>query len=218
MTAVNDRVDEAAKIGAVPAKLPTWQRGYSRRLLAIDFIGVTLAVGLAQWLRFGDLTGEVIPAGLLDYSSVSPAIAGIWIAALTVNHSRSPRIIGSGAEEYRRVLLATLAVFGGVAIVSMLFKLEIARGYLMIALPAGMVFLVLFRWLARQVVARVRQKHGRCITRVLGSEVQQPSGTSPPPYIANRDPSTKLSELVSRSVTSYQDRRPRCRCHTYVRR
>ena len=70
-------------------------------------------------------------------------------------------------EEYRRVLLATLAVFGGVAIVSMLFKLEIARGYLMIALPAGVFFLVSLRWMARQVIARVREKHGRCITRVL---------------------------------------------------
>ncbi len=65
------------------------------------------------------------------------------------------------------MLLATLAVFGGVAIISMLLKLEIARGYLMIALPAGIIMLTLFRWAARQVVVRVRQKYGRCITRVL---------------------------------------------------
>lgn len=103
----------------------------------------------------------------MHYVIVSVAIAAVWMAALSINHSRSTRIIGSGAEEYRRVLLATLAVFGGVAIVSMLFKLEIARGYLMIALPAGILFLVLFRWMARQVIARVREKHGRCITRVL---------------------------------------------------
>ncbi len=75
---------------------------------------------------------------------VSIAIAVIWMAALSINHSRSARVIGSGAEEYRRVWLATLAVFGGVAIVSMLFKLEIARGYLVIALPAGIFFLIFF--------------------------------------------------------------------------
>ncbi len=130
-------------------------------------IGVAFAVGLAQWLRFGGLSGEVSTYRYVDYTVVSVAIAVIWMAALSINHSRSPRIIGCGAEEYRRVVLATLAVFGGVAIISMLFKLEIARGYLMIALPAGIAFLVFLRYMARRVIRHVRQKHGRCITRVL---------------------------------------------------
>ncbi|WP_137145422.1 sugar transferase [Mycolicibacterium sp. CR10] len=151
----------------IPAKVPAWQRGYARRLVAIDVIGVAFAVGLAQWLRFGGLSGEVSTYRYVDYTVVSVAIAVIWMAALSINHSRSPRIIGCGAEEYRRVVLATLAVFGGVAIISMLFKLEIARGYLMIALPAGIAFLVFLRYMARRVIRHVRQKHGRCITRVL---------------------------------------------------
>ena len=156
MTAVNDRLEVAANIVPIPTKLPAWQRGYSRRLVAIDLLGVALAVGLAQWLRFGGLTGTMSFYRYIDYTLVSIAIAVVWMAALSINHSRSPRIIGSGAEEYRRVSLATLSVFGGVAIVSMLFKLEIARGYLVIALPAGIVFMVLFRWLARLVIRHVR--------------------------------------------------------------
>ncbi|WP_048422273.1 sugar transferase [Mycolicibacterium obuense] len=169
MTAVNDRVEVAANIVPIPTKVPAWQRGYARRLVIVDVVGVLMAVGLAQWLRFGALAGDVATSTFknLDYALVSGAIAAVWIAALSINHSRSTRVIGSGAEEYRRVLLATLAVFGGVAIVSMLFKLEIARGYLMIALPVGMLVLTLFRWVARQFVVRVRQKYGRCITRVL---------------------------------------------------
>ncbi|ORA46307.1 UDP-phosphate galactose phosphotransferase [Mycolicibacterium chubuense] len=167
MTAVNDRLDVAANIVAIPAKAPAWQRGYARRLVVLDALGVLLAVGLAQWLRFGGLTGEVTTSPYLDYPVVSAALVVVWTLALTINHSRSPRVIGSGVEEYRRVWLGTLAVFGGVAIFSMLFKLEIARGYLMIALPAGIAILVLIRWLARQVVVQARRKHGRCITRVL---------------------------------------------------
>ncbi len=167
MTAVNERLDVAANIAPIPAKLPAWQRGYARRLVAIDVVGVLLAVGLAQWLRFGGLSGEVSTYRYLDYALVSVAIAVIWLAALSINHSRSPRVIGTGAEEYRRVVLATLAVFGGVAIISMLFKLEIARGYLVIALPAGITFLVMFRYFARLVIRHVRQSQGRCITRVL---------------------------------------------------
>ncbi|GJF14775.1 polyprenyl glycosylphosphotransferase [Mycolicibacterium cyprinidarum] len=167
MTAVNDRFEVAANVVPMPTKLPVWQRGYARRLVAIDMVGVVSAVGLAQWLRFGGLSGEVSTYRYIDYAAISAAIAVIWMAALSINHSRSLRVIGSGAEEYRRVLLATLAVFGGVAIVSMLFKLQIARGYLMIALPAGIAFLLLFRWVARVLVRRSRQKYGRCITRVL---------------------------------------------------
>ncbi|QRZ08339.1 sugar transferase [Mycolicibacterium austroafricanum] len=167
MTAVNDRVDVVANIVPIPAKAPAWQRGYSRRLVAIDLLGVVLAVGLAQWLRFGGLNGEVSTFRYVDYTMVSVGLAALWMGALAINNSRSTRIIGCGAEEYRRVWLATLSVFGGVAILSMLFKLEIARGYLMIALPVGLLFLGVFRWVARQMVARAREKHGRCITRVL---------------------------------------------------
>lgn len=167
MTAVNERLEVSANIVPIPAKVPAWQRGYARRLVAIDALGVLLAVGLAQWVRFGGLAGEVATFRYLDYAVLSVLIAIGWLAALSINNSRSTRIIGCGAEEYRRVWLATLSVFGAVAILSMLFKLEIARGYLMIALPAGLLFLGLFRWVARQVVVRAREKHGRCITRVL---------------------------------------------------
>jgi len=167
VTAVNERLEVAANVVPIPAKVPAWQRGYARRLVAIDLSAVSLAVGLAHWVRFGGLGTEVATFRSLDYAVVSILLAVVWMAALSINNSRSTRVIGSGAEEYRRVWLATLSVFGGVAIVSMLFKLEIARGYLVIALPAGLILLGLFRWAARQLVIRARAKYGRCITRVL---------------------------------------------------
>jgi exopolysaccharide biosynthesis polyprenyl glycosylphosphotransferase len=49
----------------------------------------------------------------------------------------------------------------------MMFKLEIARGFLMIALPVGLVLLFLSRWIARRVVVRARKSFGKCITRLL---------------------------------------------------
>jgi exopolysaccharide biosynthesis polyprenyl glycosylphosphotransferase len=162
MTALNDRLVSPANIAPVLTKIPAWQRGYARRLFWVDLLGVVLAVGLAHWLRFG-----VLPGTAHMYTVLSFAIAASWMLALSINHSRSPRVIGCGAEEYRRVLLATVSIFGGVAIISMLFKLEIARGYLMIALPTGVVLMVLFRWIARRVVVRARTKYGQCITRVL---------------------------------------------------
>lgn len=167
MTAVNDRQVATASIVPLPGRIPTWQQSYALRLVALDVVAVVSAVGLAQWLRFGGLAENMATYRHIDYTVVSLGIAVLWVTALSINRSRSPRVIGSGAEEYRRVWLATLSVFGGVAIVSMLFKLEVARGYLVIALPAGLLFLALGRWGARKAVIRARKKNGSCITRVL---------------------------------------------------
>ena len=164
---LNGRLEVAANIAPMPSKVPAWQRGYARRLVALDLLAVILSVGLGHWLRFGVLPGTQGPYGPVDYTAVSVVVAISWMLALSINRSRSPRIIGSGAEEYRRVLMATLTVFGGVAIVSMLFKLDLARGYLMIALPTGMFTLLLIRRAARVAIVTARRKHGKCITRVL---------------------------------------------------
>ena len=146
-----------------------WLAKYGRGLVAADLVAVITAVAVAPWVRFGDVQGKPVLAMFpgITYLEISLAIAIVWMATLSINHARSPRIIGSGAEEYRRVWLATVSVFGGIAIVSMLFKLEVARGYLMIALPVGLVLLFLGRWIARRMIVRARKTFGRCITRLL---------------------------------------------------
>jgi hypothetical protein len=56
------------------------------------------------------------------------------------------------------VLTATLSVFGLIAVFSMLLRLDIARGYLAIALPLALVALTTSRWLARKYVAACRRR------------------------------------------------------------
>lgn len=173
MTALDDGLHSSGWVttsaNTVPAavRVPAWQRGYARRLIAVDICAVVTAVVLAQWLRFGAVPGAGLTYRFVDYTFVSVVTTAIWLAALAINRTRSSRIIGSGPEEYRRVLVATLSVFGATAILSMLLKLEIARGYLMIALPAGVALLLLGRWTARRLVIRARMRYGRCITRVV---------------------------------------------------
>jgi exopolysaccharide biosynthesis polyprenyl glycosylphosphotransferase len=154
---------------AAGASTSGWQRTYARRLALSDMVAVVVAVGVAQWVRFGFApSGGALPLlRNITYLEVSVAIAIGWMAALTINGARSTRIIGSGVEEYRRVWWATISTFGTVAIISMLFKLELARGYLMVALPVGVLLLLASRWLARRVVVQLRKQHGRCVTRLL---------------------------------------------------
>jgi exopolysaccharide biosynthesis polyprenyl glycosylphosphotransferase len=143
-----------------------WRGRYRRRLFYIDAGAVAASVLIAQWLRFGVWPGSG-DRGFADYNLVSPAVATAWMLSLAINRARSPRVIGAGLEEYRRVVVATLAVFGAIAVVSMLLKLEIARGYLVLMLPLGLSGLLTGRYVARRLVRRARLHHGRCRTRVL---------------------------------------------------
>ena len=52
----------------------------------------------------------------------SVLFAVAWLSALAGFHTRSPRIIGTGVEEYRRVVAASCWTFGAIAIVTLLIK------------------------------------------------------------------------------------------------
>lgn len=131
-----------------------------------DVVAVVSALGAAQVLRFGASLPEFGAYGSTSYTSVSVIIAVVWVASLWLNRTYSAQIVGAGVEEYQRVVVATLSVFGLVAIVSMLLKLEIARGYLAIALPLGLAALLVGRWIWRQWL-RKKRAAGECVHRVL---------------------------------------------------
>ena len=145
-----------------------WQQRYGNWLVASDVMVVSSVVAAAQILRFGNVTSGSLWAGYASvaYSAVSVLIVFAWVLVLAIYHSRAQQVIGAGPEEFRRVWTATLWVFGVIAVVSTLFKLEIARGYLAIAFPLGLLALSVNRHLARRYVAAQRRR-GRFITAVL---------------------------------------------------
>ena len=73
-------------------------------------------------------------------------IALVWMVSLRLHGTYDERLFGYGPAEYRAVIAATLRLFVTLAVLSYLLKLEIARGYLLIVLPAGLIGLVLGRW------------------------------------------------------------------------
>ena len=55
------------------------------------------AVLLAQTMRFGQLSADdLLRLSRLNYFVVSAVIVAIWMAALTINSSRSPKMFGNG--------------------------------------------------------------------------------------------------------------------------
>ena len=116
-----------------------------------DAVAVTWAVVGAQLVWFDSKTADasVKELGSVPYSLVSTVLIIGWLVCLHVAGSRDYRVLGTGAAEYQRILQATVAWFGIIAIVTLAFKIDLARGYLLLALPAGSLVLLLSRKLWR---------------------------------------------------------------------
>jgi exopolysaccharide biosynthesis polyprenyl glycosylphosphotransferase len=100
------------------------------------------------------------------YAWVSAALVAVWWFMLGAWNSRQSRILGAGPDEYKRVAAASLWLFGMVAIFSYVFRIDTARGYVGIALPTGLVGLLLARWLLRQHLG-VHRQEGRSMSRLM---------------------------------------------------
>lgn len=121
------------------------------RLAVTDGVVILWAVVGAQVLRFG----TVFPSDSgtpFETSSVSFSLAltAAWWLVLLVHGAYDVHRLGHGPEEYRAIASATLRVFAVVALFSYAFRLQIARGYVLIALPVGLVGLLVARWLWRR--------------------------------------------------------------------
>ncbi|WP_254072930.1 sugar transferase [Rhodococcus rhodochrous] len=144
-----------------------WQQLYVSRVIWSDAIVVVFAVVVAHSFRFGQsdlLTTDSVAEP--SYTLISAGLVGLWWTALSLFRSRSRRVIGAGYDEYQRVISATLAMFGTIAIIALIANEQIARGFLAIALPVGLAGLLLSRWVWRKVVARKRAR-GEFQTSVL---------------------------------------------------
>ncbi|WP_439033001.1 sugar transferase [Gordonia terrae] len=137
----------------------SWMRTYLKRVSVSDAVIVIVAVAVAQGVRFG-ADGAMAPNGRVGAPAVYVSVAlGIsWLLALRAFQSLDRRILASGSQEYSRVVTACLSLFGVLAMVDLLFKLNIARGFLALALPIGTCGLVLSRWMWRRVLLMQRRR------------------------------------------------------------
>lgn len=143
-----------------------WRVGTSRTLRVVDAFVVIWAVAGAYVVRFG-VEPDFLGSGQeITYSWVSVALAVTWWLMLGAWNSRQSHILGSGPDEYKRVAAASLWLFGLIAIISYILRVDTARGYVGIALPVGLAGLLLGRWLLRQHL-NVRRLRGQSMSRLL---------------------------------------------------
>jgi exopolysaccharide biosynthesis polyprenyl glycosylphosphotransferase len=140
---------------------------YRRGLLVTDLVILAATASFAQLWHFGTASDDRARGPFdISYTALGAVIVLLWWAVLELVRTRDARLIGDGPDEYRRVARATFITFGSIAIVSLIFKWDMSRGYLAIALPLGLLGLAAGRkawrvWLHRQ------RRHGRHLSNVL---------------------------------------------------
>jgi exopolysaccharide biosynthesis polyprenyl glycosylphosphotransferase len=136
-----------------------WERYYLRRAALADFGCAILGVFAAAQLRFGNhVTGT--------YIALSLALPVLWIAALWLAGGYDVRFIGTGSDEFRKVLNAGVGLTAAIALFSYAINLELSRAYVLIALPTATVLDLVTRFTIRKRLHHQRDA-GHCMLSVV---------------------------------------------------
>jgi exopolysaccharide biosynthesis polyprenyl glycosylphosphotransferase len=154
-----------------PALRPFWESGYSAALALLDAGCIACASAIAVAVTFeGNATS--FSASLHDasrtvpYSLLAALITPVWVAVIGLSRAYEARFLGVGSEEFKRLGNASVRFVALFALVAFAFKAQVARGFVAVVVPTGLVLLLLGRLAARKVLHALRRRH-RCLHRVV---------------------------------------------------
>lgn len=145
----------------VPLRTASWARTYLWTACLLDYVSA-LAAGLVAFAaRFGGYH-----YGALAYLWLSLTLPLLWLLSLALAGAYDSRFIGVGSDEFRRVLNAGICATAVVAVLAYATKTDVARGYVIVALPSMTALDLLARFRLRKHLHR-RRSQGRCMHRVV---------------------------------------------------
>ena len=166
-----DAVDSRRPLWVVPHEVPAivplpsrsteprWVGVYRWAAVGGDLLAAMLGVSIALLTRFGYHVGS-------SYLVVSSVLPLAWVAAVALSKGYDPRFYGAGPDEFRSLMRAGVGLTAAVAMTSYVTKAEIARGFVVLAIPVMVVAALLLRYALRKDLHRHRVR-GRCMHRVL---------------------------------------------------
>jgi exopolysaccharide biosynthesis polyprenyl glycosylphosphotransferase len=157
-TAVRGRSEQAVSAASVRA---TWTSSYLRTAALLDFLCALLAGVTALEVRFA--TQGSVPS---LYFASSAALPLAWLASVALAGGYDARFIGVGSDEFRRVINAGLGLTAGLAILAYAVKFDLARGYVLVALPWATALDLAVRYRLRKWLHR-RQRDGHNMRRTV---------------------------------------------------
>ena len=162
--AVVDKVQAASSIRHEQGRAHSqnWSGRYRRKAKWLDVLSMLMAGVIAFVLRFPG-----VPTGLnRPYVALTVLLPVVWLPTLALCRAYQPRYIGVGYEEFHRVIRAGFILTATVAILAYATKTEVARGYVVMALPLGTFLALLARYRLRKWLHKKRW-NGQCMRRVV---------------------------------------------------
>ncbi len=141
-----------------PGERP-WQVGYVRTAVVLDLLVGLAAALLALLVRFGDDPTTV-------YVLATAAVPLLWVGSLALHRLYEHRYLGSGPEEFRRLLSSAVHLGAVVAVLAYATKTDVARGFFALALPSALLLGMVARYALRRHLHR-RRREGRSMNRVV---------------------------------------------------
>ncbi|HEY1644182.1 MAG TPA: sugar transferase [Streptosporangiaceae bacterium] len=129
--------------------------------MAADGICALAAGLLAFEIRFNNSAH-----GPPFYLLLSLTLPVLWVVALGLAGGYDTRFIGVGSDEFRRVLNAGIFLTGAVAVAAYASHTDLARGYVLGALPAVTLLSLLARFVVRKRLHKLRRL-GSCMRKVV---------------------------------------------------
>jgi exopolysaccharide biosynthesis polyprenyl glycosylphosphotransferase len=148
--------------GAGVARRRSWERRYARLLLGYDALAGVVAAVAAYALRFPD--GSL--SWTYSYAAATFVAPVLWVSAIALSGGYEARILGLGSEEFQRIFRAFVGLTASIGFVSYALKADVARGYIVWALPLAMVLSFLGHYAFRKRLHRGRSR-GRYTYRVI---------------------------------------------------
>src|SRR3954454_3849458 len=133
-----------------------WERRCVRAVIVVDAVASLVAGLTAYGVRIGYPSAEALVWD--NYMALSAGLPVLWLVAMAAARAYEARFLSVGFEEFRRVLMAAVVVIATVATASWATKAQIARGYVLVALPTATALTLLGRYLLRKWVHRERRR------------------------------------------------------------
>lgn len=136
-----------------------WVAKYRWAALTGDLGAALFGVSLALVVRFGAQIN-------LGYVLLGAALPIAWLVCVALERGYETRYFGTGPEEFRSVIRAAVALTAVVAVTSYATKSQVARGFVVLAVPMTCFAAMFARWVLHRQISK-RRFAGRCMRKVL---------------------------------------------------
>ena len=131
-----------------------WWRLYAAAVAVFDAVAMVVGAFVGQTVRFGGVGTD--PASTRRLLVATALMTPGWVLTLSFGAAYQRRALGTGSEEYRRVLLAGARFFAVVAVVAFFLQVDVVRGFVAVAIPMATAGTLVMRYLLRRWLHRQR--------------------------------------------------------------